>query len=129
MTTKIKSSSLDNNIITTSHLHTNFSVDSDKIAATAIGPSELNQAANYTFTGTVAGAGANVAVGASGSRLAASARSTTDSGSAVLSTATVEVSVGAKDASGQTVIRTVSTTGHTHGLVQPALVMNYIIKT
>ena len=77
----------------------------------------------------VAGAGANVAVGASGSRLAASARSTTDSGSAVLSTATVEVSVGAKDASGQTVIRTVSTTGHTHSLVQPALVMNYIIKT
>ena len=57
MTTKIKSASLDNNIITTSHLHMNFSVDSDKIATNAIGPSELNQAANYTFTGTVAGAG------------------------------------------------------------------------
>ena len=61
MTTKIKSGGLNNNIITTSHLHTNFSVDSDKIAANAIGPSELNQAANYTFTGTVAGAGANPA--------------------------------------------------------------------
>ena len=60
MTTKIKSASLDTNIITTSHLHTNFSVDSDKIAANAIGPSELNQAANYTFTGTVTGAGSMV---------------------------------------------------------------------
>ena len=57
MTTKIKSTSLDNNIITTSHLHTNFSVDSDLIAANAIGPSELNLGANYTFTGTIAGAG------------------------------------------------------------------------
>ena len=57
MTTKIKSGGLNNNIITTSHLHTNFSVDSDKIAANAIGPSELNQAANFTFTGTVTGAG------------------------------------------------------------------------
>ena len=56
MTTKLRAASLDNNIITTSHLHTNFSVDSDKIAANAIGPSELNQTANYTFTGTVAGA-------------------------------------------------------------------------
>ena len=31
MTTKIKSGGLNNNIITTSHLHTNFSVDSDKM--------------------------------------------------------------------------------------------------
>jgi len=77
----------------------------------------------------VAGAGANVAVGVGGSRLASGARSTTDSGSAVLSTGSVEVSVGAKDAGGVTVLNSVSTTGHTHSLVQPALVMNYIIKT
>ena len=51
------------------------------------------------------------------------------SGSAVLSTGTVEVSVGAKDAGGITVLNSVSTTGHTHTLVQPVLVMNYIIKT
>lgn len=77
----------------------------------------------------VSGAGANTVVGASGSRLATGARSTTDSGSAVLSTGTVEVSVGAKDAGGVTVLNSVATTGHTHGLVQPTVVMNYIIKT
>jgi microcystin-dependent protein len=57
MTTKVKSSGLGNNIITTSHLHTNFDLDSSNIAANAIGPSELNLTKNYTFTGTVAGAG------------------------------------------------------------------------
>ena len=71
MTTKIKSTSLDNNIITTSHLHANFSVDSDKIAANAIGPSELNLGADYTFTGTIAGTGYTA-----GSTLAPSAATT-----------------------------------------------------
>ena len=42
MTTKIKSASLDNNIITTSHLHTNFSVDSDKIADDAVTDDKIN---------------------------------------------------------------------------------------
>ena len=60
MTTKIKSTSLEDNIITTSHLHTNFSVDSDKIATNAIGPSELDLTASYAFTGTVTGAGSMV---------------------------------------------------------------------
>ena len=77
----------------------------------------------------VAGAGANVAIGNGGGRLATGQRSTTDSGSAALSTGTVEVSVGAKDAGGVTVLNTISSTGHTHSLVQPVLVMNYIIKT
>ena len=42
MTTKIKSASLDNNIITTSHLHTNFSLDSDKIADDAVTDDKIN---------------------------------------------------------------------------------------
>lgn len=77
----------------------------------------------------VSGAGANTTIGNAGGRLAAGFRSTTDSGSAVLSTGTVEVSVGAKDAGGITVLNSISTTGHTHTMVQPTVAMNYIIKT
>ena len=42
MTTKIKSASLNNNIITTGHLHTNFSLDSDKIADDAVTDDKIN---------------------------------------------------------------------------------------
>lgn len=57
MTTKVRSGGIASNTIANSMLHTSFSVDSDVIAANAIGPSELNTAANYTFTGDIAGAG------------------------------------------------------------------------
>ena len=57
MTTRVRAGGIASNTIANSMLHTSFSVDSDVIAANAIGPSELNTAANYTFTGDVGGAG------------------------------------------------------------------------
>ena len=77
----------------------------------------------------MAGKGANNAIGSGGPKMAASHTSPTVSSTAALGTGTVEVSVGAKDAGGVTVINSVSATGHTHNLLQPVVIMNYIIKT
>ena len=77
----------------------------------------------------LAGKGANNAIGSGGPKMAASHTSPTVSSTAALSTGTVEVSVGAKDAGGVTVINSVTATGHTHNLLQPVVIMNYIIKT
>lgn len=77
----------------------------------------------------MAGAGANNTCGHGGARLAASRVTTTDSTASSLTTGTLEVSTGAKDAGGVTVINTVTAGAHTHTLTQPVLVCNYIIKT
>ena len=53
----------------------------------------------------------------------------TDSTAAAVTAGTVEVSVGAKDAGGQSVVNSVTAGGHTHQITLPLLVMNYIIKT
>ena len=54
MTTKIKSTSLEDNAVTTAKIASD-AVTAAKIPANAIGSSELDLTANYTFTGTVAG--------------------------------------------------------------------------
>lgn len=77
----------------------------------------------------LAGKGANNAIGSGGPKMASSLISSTISATATLSTGTVEVSVGAKDAGGVTVLNSVTATGHTHNLQQPVVIMNYIIKT
>tara|TARA_Y100000114_G_scaffold142570_1_gene149288 strand:+ start:289 stop:1527 length:1239 start_codon:yes stop_codon:yes gene_type:complete len=77
----------------------------------------------------MAGRGANNTVGHAGARMAASRVSTSDSTTPTLTTGTIEVSVGAKDAGGVTVINAVTSSAHTHTLTQPVLVCNYIIKT
>ena len=77
----------------------------------------------------MAGRGANNTCGHAGARLAANRVSTTDSTTPSLTTGTIEVSVGAKDAGGVTVINSVTSSAHTHTLTQPVLVCNYIIKT
>tara|TARA_Y100001937_G_scaffold108410_1_gene152073 strand:- start:2932 stop:4131 length:1200 start_codon:yes stop_codon:yes gene_type:complete len=77
----------------------------------------------------VAGAGANNAVASSSSRLRGAHEIVTDSATASVTGGTVDVSVGAKDAGGQTVLNSVTAGGHTHTAKLPLLVMNYIIKT
>ena len=79
---------------------------------------------------TLVGDGANIGIGGtSTNELAVGLKATTDSGSASISTGSVTVSTGAKDAGGITVINSVSSTGHTHDCVIPSCVGNYIIKT
>ena len=56
MTTKIKSTSLEDNAVTTAKIATD-AVTAAKIPANAVGSSELDLTASYTFTGTVSGAG------------------------------------------------------------------------
>ena len=56
MTTKLRAASFQDGAVTTAKIAAD-AVTAAKIPANAIGPSELNQGANYTFTGTVAGAG------------------------------------------------------------------------
>ena len=78
---------------------------------------------------TVTGAGANNAVASSSSPLRGTHEIITASGTAAVTGGTVEVSVGAKDAGGQTVINSVTAGGHTHSVFLPAVTMNFIIKT
>lgn len=78
---------------------------------------------------TVVGAGANNAVASSSSPLRGTHEIITASGTAAVTGGTVEVSVGAKDAGGQTVINSVTAGGHTHSVFLPAVTMNFIIKT
>lgn len=56
MTTKIKSTSLEDNAVTTAKIASD-AVTAAKIPANAVGSSELDLTASYTFTGTVSGAG------------------------------------------------------------------------
>ena len=77
----------------------------------------------------IAGTGDNNGLANQNGSLASSSKVTTDSGSAALSTGTVEVSVGAKDAGGVTVINSITATGHTHGVTIPTSILTYIIKT
>jgi len=76
----------------------------------------------------LAGKGANNAVGSGGAKMFASHITPSGSATAVLTTGSIEVSVGAKDAGGQTVLNSVSAGGHTHNITQPVVVGNYIIK-
>lgn len=78
---------------------------------------------------TAIGAGTNNSRGGQNGSLAASSKITTDSSTATLSTGTLNVSVGSKDAGSSAVINSVSTTGHTHTATIPSSVVNYIIKT
>ena len=77
----------------------------------------------------VSGQGANNAVASSSGRLRFNHQVISDSTSASVTAGTIEVSVGAKDAGGVTVINSVSTGGHTHTTTLPILTMQYIIKT
>jgi len=77
----------------------------------------------------VAGVGANNAIASSSGRLRGTHQIITDSGSAAITAGTLEVSVGAKDAGGQTVVNSINAGGHTHTATLPLVVMNYIIKT
>ena len=77
----------------------------------------------------VTGAGANNAIASSSGRLRGTHQIITDSGTASITKGTIEVTVGAKDAGGQTVVNDVTAGGHTHTATLPILVMNYIIKT
>ena len=54
MTTKIKSTSLEDNAVTTAKIASD-AVTAAKIPANAIGNSELDLTANYAFSGTVSG--------------------------------------------------------------------------
>lgn len=78
---------------------------------------------------TIIGEGANNSKGTQTGTLAASAKATTDSGSAALSVGTIVVSTGAKDAGGVTVINSISSTGHTHTATIPSVCLRYMIKT
>ena len=79
---------------------------------------------------TLVGTGSNNSRGdKTSAALAADSKLTTDSGTAALSLGTIDVSVGAKDAGGQTVVNSVTATGHTHTGVVPSVTMMYIIKT
>jgi microcystin-dependent protein len=78
----------------------------------------------------IIGRGDNNSLGtSSGTQFNSSKQATTASGSASLSTGTVAVSSGAKDAGSINVLNTVSATGHTHNYTLPSVVLNYIIKT
>ena len=59
MTTRLRGRSFADGAITAAKIATD-AVTSDKIAANAVGSSEINLAANYSFTGTVTGAGSNI---------------------------------------------------------------------
>ena len=59
MTTKIKSTSLEDNAVTTAKIASD-AVTAAKIPANAIGNSELDLTASYAFSGTVTGAGSMV---------------------------------------------------------------------
>ena len=56
MTTKLRAASFQDNAVTTAKIAPD-AVTAAKIPANAVGSSELDLTANYTFTGTVAGAG------------------------------------------------------------------------
>ena len=75
------------------------------------------------------GKGANNAVAAAQSRMRASSKLITDSGSALLTVATTSVAQSAKDSSTVTVATGVTAGGHTHTATVPSLTVNYIIKT
>lgn len=75
-------------------------------------------------------AGTNISLGdTTSSQFASGIKATTDSGTAGLAIGQIEVSVGAKDAGGITVINSVAATGHTHTVPVPSTTLNYIIKT
>lgn len=78
---------------------------------------------------TVTMAGTGLGFGTITPEAAAGAIVTSGSTSASLTTGSVDVSVGAKDAGGITVLNSVSATGHTHSVAIPTQTMNYIIKT
>ena len=78
---------------------------------------------------TIIGDGANNTIGQQLGTLAASSKTTTDSGTASLTVGSIVVSVGAKDAGGITVVNSVSAGGHTHTATIPSVCLRYIIKT
>ena len=59
MTTRLRGRSFADGAITSAKIASD-AVTADKIAANAVGSSEINLAANYSFTGTVTGAGSNI---------------------------------------------------------------------
>ena len=77
----------------------------------------------------VSGQGANNAVASSSGRLRFNHQIVSDSTASAITSGTVEVSVGAKDAGGQSVINSITATGHTHTTTLPILTLQYIIKT
>jgi len=77
----------------------------------------------------IIGDGANNTRGAQTGALAATSKITTDSGAASPVVGTIEVSTGAKDAGGVTVVNSVTGGGHTHTATIPSVCMFYIIKT
>ena len=77
----------------------------------------------------MAGLGSNNALGVGGPKMFSNQLLPSVSTTASISTGSVEVSVGAKDAGGVTVLNSVSATGHTHNINYPVVIMNYIIKT
>ena len=68
MTTKIKSTSLEDNAVTTAKIASD-AVTAAKIPANAIGNSELDLIASYAFSGTISGAGSveRISTGSAGS--------------------------------------------------------------
>ena len=68
MTTKIKSTSLEDNAVTTAKIASD-AVTAAKIPANAIGNSELDLTASYAFSGTISGAGPveRISTGSAGS--------------------------------------------------------------
>ena len=78
---------------------------------------------------TVTMAGTNIKRAGSTAEFATGVTVTTASGSASLTTGSVSVSSGAKDAGASTVINSVSSTGHTHSVTIPTTTLMYIIKT
>ena len=77
----------------------------------------------------VSGQGANNAVASSSGRLRVNHQVISDSTAAAVTAGTIEVSVGAKDAGGVSVVNSISAGGHTHTTTLPVLTMQYIIKT
>ena len=69
MTTKLRAASFQDNAITTAKIAAD-AVTSAKIPANAIGSSELDLTADYTFTGSVSGAGAMEKVSSSSATVA-----------------------------------------------------------
>ena len=77
----------------------------------------------------IIGKGTNNTTGNQTGAILGSSTITTASGSAAVTGGTVEVSVGAKDAGGISVINTLSAGGHTHTATLPSSCLLYIIKT
>ena len=77
----------------------------------------------------VSGQGANNAVASSSGRLRFNHQVISDSTAAAVTAGTIEVSVGAKDAGGVSVVNSISAGGHTHTTTLPVLTMQYIIKS